>query len=246
MSFGLLVILGTVIAGPFDTLSRLDLGARIVFWGGIVVTSVFAAAMVQKLLKGFMRRAPDWLSILADTVAMTFVFAPFVHFWKTLFFAPDERHFGFGEVVLNVALLSLVVFALRKLTFDWARLATFERSQSGSMPDMGDTVQTTAPRLNRRIDAGDPGPILQISAGNHFVHLMTPRAEYQVRMRFADAVAEMYGIDGYLVHRSHWVAREIVSDVERDNGRLFLRLTCGKRIPVSRKNRTVLEEAGLI
>lgn len=50
---------------------------------------------------------------------------------------------------------------------------------------------------------------------------------------------------GFQVHRSHWVAREAIRHAERDRGRMFLPLDCGRRVPVSRAYYPVIEDAGV-
>lgn len=64
-------------------------------------------------------------------------------------------------------------------------------------------------------------------------------------MRFADAILEAEGEAGAQIHRSHWVAWWAVKGVERDGGRLFLRMCPELRLPVSKTHVGKLEEGGL-
>lgn len=75
---------------------------------------------------------------------------------------------------------------------------------------------------------------------------MTSAGPSSLLMRFSDAIEETLGVPGAQVHRSHWVAWDAVTGVEREPGKLFLILTDGSRIPVSRAHRDKLEERGLI
>jgi hypothetical protein len=86
ISFGLLAIVAAVIAGPFDTLSRLTLAERIMYWSGVVVFSVFTATLAQKLLSGYLRGASEGLAILLDSAVLTVLFSPIAYFWTLLFF----------------------------------------------------------------------------------------------------------------------------------------------------------------
>jgi len=249
ISFGLLAVVAAVIAGPFDTLDRLTLGERIMYWSGVIVLSVFTATLAQKLMSGSLKDASDGLVILVDSTVMTILFSPIAYVWTVLFFEIDANGGDFVHVVMNVMLVALVIFATRKLVFDWAKLTAFERSQSGAIPGVRppqDSVGHGQLRLARRIAEDDPGPIRRIEAMDHFVTVFTEKDSYQLRLRFADAVDEMDGVPGLVTHRSHWVAREVVDKVERQNGRLFLRLSCGHRVPVSRKYRPALEGLGLV
>jgi hypothetical protein len=248
ISFGLLAVVGTVITGPFDTLTQLTVEERVLYWSGVVVFSIFVATLAQKLTLGFSKDASQLMAIVVDSAVMTALFSPIAYGWTVLFFDISLASKDFFHVIVNVMMVSLVIFACRKLVFDWARMTSFERSQSGAFPAVPPSMEdasVAAPRLARRIAEDDPGPIRRIEAMNHFVTVFTEKDSYQIRMRFADAVDEMDGIPGLVTHRSHWVACTVVDEVERQNGRLLLRLNCGTRVPVSRKYRPALEDMGL-
>ncbi|MCR9061557.1 MAG: LytTR family transcriptional regulator, partial [Rhodobacteraceae bacterium] len=53
--------------------------------------------------------------------------------------------------------------------------------------------------------------------------------------RFNDIVSELPGEDGMQVHRSHWVTFQAMARVVREDGRTWLELTEGTKVPVSRK-----------
>ena len=67
----------------------------------------------------------------------------------------------------------------------------------------------------------------------------TSRGRELVLLRFSDAMQQA-GTSGLQVHRSHWVADEFVTSVNRDNGKLTLTLGDGTEIPVSRTYATVV------
>jgi hypothetical protein len=90
------------------------------------------------------------------------------------------------------------------------------------------------PRLLGRLPDEVAGDILHLSVRNHHVEVATVAGTTRLFMRFADALNELEGAEGFRVHRSHWVARKAVIGTERAKGRSFLRLTTGARVPVSR------------
>lgn len=90
------------------------------------------------------------------------------------------------------------------------------------------------PRLLCRLPDEVAGDILHLSVRNHHVEVSTEAGAARLFMRFADALNELEGTDGFRVHRSHWVARKAVTGMERTKGRTFLRLITGARVPVSR------------
>ncbi|MEM6727570.1 MAG: LytTR family DNA-binding domain-containing protein, partial [Pseudomonadota bacterium] len=85
----------------------------------------------------------------------------------------------------------------------------------------------------------------RIAARDHFVEVVTEQGSHRIRMRMADAVAEMEGADGMLVHRSHWVARCAIEGVKRAGAKHYVISADAELIPVSKSNLPKLEEAGL-
>lgn len=230
--------------GPFDTYQSLTFPILVLYWSVLILSSFFVASMIQELVRPLMRRASSWQRIVAYSIAMGLLFAPLCYLWTWLIVPPlDGTLMAFHWFVINVTLISFAVFALQLILLKKLKLTAFETSENGSVPSSAEL--TARPPLYRRIDAADPGPILRIEAMNHYVTVVTPQAEYQLRLRFADAVEQMDGADGVVTHRSHWVARDAVVGVQRENGRLFLRLKDRTLVPVSRKYRATLDEAGL-
>lgn len=78
-------------------------------------------------------------------------------------------------------------------------------------------------------------PVLRAEAQEHYVRLTTATENRMVLYRFNDIVAELPDQTGMQVHRSHWVAYEAMARLVKDDSRLWLELTDGERIPVSRK-----------
>ena len=64
-------------------------------------------------------------------------------------------------------------------------------------------------------------------------------------MRLGEAVEELQGAEGLLVHRSHWVAFSGVRAHRRDKGRDILQMSDGAEVPVSRSNKAAAQAAGL-
>ena len=158
------------------------------------------------------------------------------------YLAPHMRHLPMWQQALADSIGMAVLFSPLAYGSTYLLVTPLD---SGAMPGLT-PEQEARPRLYRRIAPDDPGPIIRIEAMDHFVNVVTPQDIYQLRLRFADAVDQMDGVDGLITHRSHWVAREAVDDVERENGRVFLRVACGTRVPVSRKQIPLLEQTGLI
>ena len=103
-----------------------------------------------------------------------------------------------------------------------------------------------SPRLHRRTDLPEDAKLLRLSAKDHMVTVVTTQGERSLRMRFGDAIDEADPIEGLCTHRSHWVAYDAVSHCQEVDGKPQLVLVNGDAIPVSRKYRNALMDAGLL
>jgi len=86
--------------------------------------------------------------------------------------------------------------------------------------------------------------ILHLEAQQHYLKVSTALGSSVILYRLSDAVEELEDADGLRIHRSHWVRRSAVKKAERENGRLWLRLVTGLRVPVSRSYQLGVKDAG--
>lgn len=252
----LLTVMITVVAGPFFTLSLLSPIERLIYWGTAVPLAFFTALFVVELLTPFLRNTRSWKNVAAKTVSMAGLYTPFIFWWTNFMVTPvDGETVPFGQLLRDVLLIALAAFATLEVVLTRraanARLVDCladREPEPVALPDNPDTVDIPdipRSRLLRRIDADDPGPILRLEALDHFVTVVTSAGQYHLRMRFADAIDEMDGVEGLRTHRSHWVTRAAILGTERENRRLFVHVACGARIPVSRKFLSDVEALGL-
>ncbi len=96
-------------------------------------------------------------------------------------------------------------------------------------------------RLPQRLADAD---LWAVEAQDHYLRVHTSRGEDLILMRLADALVELDGLEGARTHRSWWVGRNAVIDVERGDGRATLTLQGGLTAPVSRAYAKALREAG--
>jgi DNA-binding LytR/AlgR family response regulator len=102
-----------------------------------------------------------------------------------------------------------------------------------------------APKLFQRLPAKLRGAELYaVEAEDHYLRLHTSLGQDLILMRLSDAIAELEGIEGAQTHRSWWVAKDAVTDVERLEGRAMLTLKDGAQAPVSRGFAKTLRAAG--
>lgn len=97
-------------------------------------------------------------------------------------------------------------------------------------------------RLFSRLSDKATREIYRVTVRDHHVDIFTDRGMETLLMRFADAIAELDGIKGNQVHRSHWVASDAMVKLGREKGRYYLALKGGGQVPVSRSHREKIEE----
>jgi len=230
--------------GPFGTYS-LDLGYRLSFWTLVIVTSVLMGGWSTRLAHRLVDQRRPWLRDLVIVGLMTAFFGPVLISLSAELLSARFTSLADAVPYLEyVAIISLCVTTSR-------RIVTHRRQGASSAPEADPAPAEEAPspdpvrepRLMRRLPEGFAGPILRLTAEDHFVDVIAPQDRHRLRLRFADAVDEMDPVAGFYTHRSHWVARDAVDRLEREGGRLVVILTNGDRVPVSRTYRPQVERA---
>ncbi|MEO0372729.1 MAG: LytTR family DNA-binding domain-containing protein [Pseudomonadota bacterium] len=103
------------------------------------------------------------------------------------------------------------------------------------------------PRLLQRLPSSRRARVLRLSAMDHMVEVVTETGTEKLRIRLSDAVREMEPMQGYMAHRSHWVAKDAVVQAEKKGAdKVYLKLSNGDMIPVSRTFRTDWADAGML
>jgi hypothetical protein len=254
----MLFTVAATIMGPFNTSAVLGLGQRGIYWGVMVALALSVSAVVAELVALVVPDRRRWAFDILRIIGMVLVFSPMVLLW-TNFMLGDVAEYSpdLGMIALFVALVGTVTRVMRRILRD--EQATFLHEEQGALALPGDAEDVPGagadlaspenadqPRLMRRLPDGVTGPVLRLSAKDHFVEVVLPDETHSLRMRFADAIDEMDGVEGYCAHRSHWVARDTIDAVERDGARIYLRLVNRDVIPVSRTYKPRLEEAGIL
>jgi hypothetical protein len=137
------------------------------------------------------------------------------------------------EIVPQVFLVSLAMTALSFLV----RRGPTETHASAPNAPPPKFLQRLTPRLKG-------ADVWAVEAEDHYLRLHTSLGQDLILMRLSDAVRELEGIEGAQTHRSWWVAREAVTEVERGEGRATLTLKGGTMAPVSRAYVKTLRATG--
>lgn len=85
--------------------------------------------------------------------------------------------------------------------------------------------------------------IIALEMEDHYVRVHTALGSALVLMRMRDAMALLGEAEGMQVHRSWWVARAAVEDVQRDGRNVRLKLARGIEAPVARAKVADLRDA---
>lgn len=224
------------LSGAFGTMS-LPLPMRLFYW----LTLMFGGSVMGVLLGPFMARRPK---IGENRVIAWAVIAAVITVPATIFV------WGFtGLVFGGRSLESLPYFFGATGTISAAMTAltmivntpgpATHAPPTGAPPSRVRFLERLPPKLMGAV-------IHAVQSEDHYLRLHTSKGSDLILVRLSDAVAELEGIEGAQVHRSWWVAREAVTEVRRDNGRVTLVLPGGVEAPVSRPNVKALKDAGWI
>ena len=237
-----LCIVSATLAGPFGSYETMDWPLRLAYWAAVVTMGIvigYGARAISVLVIGFDR------PLIFDLFAALLVglsLGPLVWLTRsTLETVSGAFTTQLPGVMANTFLVAAGVYVLRR---------QFSRSEPGTyLADQseGDPSHREEPRLLRRLSAENRGTILKLTARDHYVEVVTTSGTETLRMRLADAIIETEPTEGFCVHRSHWVNRTAITGVERPAAhKIFVVLTNGDRVPVSRKYRGDLDKAGIL
>lgn len=146
------------------------------------------------------------------------------------------------RLYLDVLLISTIMTVV---TFFIYQAVSRQKDEDAPGAAQSDTEIDATDAFLQRLPARYRGAALYaVSSEDHYLRVHTDRGEELILMRLADAVRELEGADGLQVHRSWWVARRGIEEVQREGGKLRVRLKSGAEAPVSRTFAPKAREAG--
>jgi hypothetical protein len=250
------VVLLFAVTGPFDTSSRLQFGPRLAYWLLIHFCAWTIAILFVVTFNVGLR--PYWSSMLARMLAgATVASLPSGAAITLIEYSWHGEPFTWQNYlgsVGNTLPLNLILCAITAMAMTASdHLPQAPKNGTGQqtpLPDDApasiepetepapaqDRPQTApeAPPLVARLRPENRGALLHISVEDHYTVVTTSRGREMLLMRFSDAIRETEPTVGLRVHRSHWVAKDFVSGLSREAGRVTLQLKDGGSIPVSR------------
>lgn len=207
------ILLG--VAGPFGTYLSLTFFERLLYWSSVVVVSMIFVQVIKVIIETRFSQLNYWTKALIVTSILTIVLAPILPIMSEEILG-DKR-----ESVTPLWLFALLTFSITMTVFLFRFL-------------MGARTMRDRPRLFERFEDPKVKRVSRVTVRDHYVDVYTDLGVETLLMRFADAVAELDGIKGQQVHRSHWVANAAVAEFKKQKGRTTVVLNDGHEIPVSR------------
>lgn len=230
---GVSVILA--LSGPFRTLDLMAPLPRLAYWAAVVFgTYAIGTAVVACLWyrTGYARLGPAGRVVTGSLALGAALTLALLALDAGLGLAAAVTPAAAAEQFAIATVISAVVLALREIALRHAPPSA--------------TATPRAPAILDRLPLDRRGPLLALSAEDHYVRVITRAGETLVLLRLADAIRETGDLPGLQVHRSHWVARTAIRAVRRNGDGALLTLVTGQEIPASRRFMPALRDAGLL
>lgn len=247
IDLSIMLVIGLVLAllGPFGSFND-PIELRLVYWIGLALAGYAFYAPISGVVLPWGKRLdlPDWGLWIASVLIATVPMAAFIWWlgqlgrdftWPSL--AEALEHYV--NVLVIGAGITVLFQILQRPPATHALQAAAPEPQPAPIPDA-----PAGPRFFERLPPELGSDLLALEMEDHYVRAHTARGSTLVLLRMRDAVAELDGIDGEQVHRSWWVARGAVADIERDGRNVRLVLDNGIAAPVSRTNLSLLRDKG--
>lgn len=228
-----------VLAGPFGSYDTMSMPIRMVYWSLVVTAGFVIGFAARAVMRALLQHRHPALFDLGASFLVGIFLGPLIWVLR-----------GWLDPVLGYEDLTLIKITLN--TFFIASGIFVVRRQIGaefpsSYWPQTDPYISPQTRLHRRLSCPPMAEIHRLTANNHYVEVATSVGIETLRLRLVDAIEEMEPVAGFCTHRSHWVAIDAISRMERHSGgKVFVLLKNGDRVPVSRKYRSNLEAAGLL
>lgn len=217
INFG--VIFVCFLSGPFGTLEALPNGFRLIYWGVIVLTTSMLAMWLHTLLRLWSKTSVS--IIIAVGIGFGLLVAGIVIALSLSLLQPINRYPGSIELMSYSFPSAVMIFLLSALVM-----------HSMSAPKFVD--ENIRPALLDRLEKFPHAQqILSLSAQDHYVEVTTEVGTELCLMRLNDAIGEAEPIEGFQIHRSHWVSKSAVKKVESKGTTSRVFLSDGRTLNIS-------------
>lgn len=218
------------LTGPLGTFATMAVPLRLVYWTLLLAGAPPVAAVCRRALRRWLRGLGVWVRASITSAVFSCIYTPLIYALTVTL-----EHRGLAVSVSGWMLWVAVFLSSITETAIWRLTRPTQAAPvAPEATELPEDPRPAPPRLFARLPAAVQAPVISVSVRDHYVVVTTAAGQASVLMRFADAITELDGVAGMQVHRSHWVADAAVQGLERRGGRVFIALTGGREVPVSR------------
>ena len=208
------------ILGPFGTYEALGFTERFIFWVVIFFGVGFFMHIAMTLALGskYLGKLSSIPRIAIGSALGALPGAAIVIFVNAVFRPGGILAEKFPVIWAQVTMVGILIGTVEYI--DWR----------------GPQSQKPAPvrtKFHKRLPPELGNDIISLSMQDHYAEVSTTQDRHLVLIRLQDAIAELEGLAGLRIHRSHWVALGHLKAIERQGKKLFALLSDGRKLPVS-------------
>ena len=225
------------VIGPFGTFYGGPIELRVAYWIGNSWIGLIVLSITVRLSLRLAIRAdlPIWFAVAMGVAVGSVPLAVITDLLSAWAWPPSHGRLSplFTQWAYVLAMAEPVSFAYYFVTDRGWRAAS---RQACAQPFADETPRQggAGGGFLGRLPAHLGRDLLCLQMEDHFVRAHTARGSDLVLTPLKEAIAELRDIDGLQVHRSWWVARAAVREPVANGRNLFLRLSNGLEVPVSR------------
>lgn len=232
LAIALTAVMACTLAGPFGT-DAAPIAFRAVYWliciavAMVMSTTIITGAHRLSLLDGL----PDWVKSQIGAAVFSAVYAGFLVVITVAMFDNRATLPGYLTLLGYSAPIAAAVAAVVDL---------FRAEDDPPAADGGDD------RFFKRLKPALGRDLIRLSMQDHYLEVVTAKGSQLILLRFSDALEEIGAVEGWRIHRSHWVALAGIAGVRRENGKTLIATSDGAELPVSRTYLPALRDAGVL
>ena len=212
-----------------------SLSFRLAYWVSIILIGTAMAYAVSAVVCRFIdERARPWLVGGIVTVILAGLITGLLALFWSAFLSAAISWAALPGLYAQVIVITAAMTAYITAVERWPRTAR-------ARADQGTAPSRFMDRLPHRLRDAQ---LFAVAAEDHYRRVHPDRGETMILLRLSDAIAELGALDGARTHRSWWVARSAVADVQRSDRRVVLVLRNGAKAPVSRTHARALRGLG--
>ena len=206
--------------GPFGTYESMEFPKRFVYWSMLMIGVGFFMhiSITTSLITPYLGRLPKIARVAVGAVTGGLPGAVVVIFVSEVISPMTITLTRIGSIWMQVSLISFVIGIVEYL--DWG-LSKSNKPQAIVTP------------FHKRLSVSETADIISFSMQDHYVDATTTSGSEMILIRMADAINEITGLEGARIHRSHWIAKSHLVDLEKDKARHLAVLSDGRKLPVS-------------